>query len=526
MKITRALISVSDKTGIAEFARALSDFGVELIASGGTAKELEKAKPKLKVTPVEKVTGFPECLDGRVKTLHPRIHAAILADRGSKKHLAQLKKMKLKPIDMVCVNFYPFAEATEKQGTSVAHAIENIDIGGPAMVRAAAKNYGGVAAVTSPRQYPLLLQELRESRGKISIELRRKLANSAFELTAAYDAAVNNYLNSQKGFASSQFPRTLTLSFSKISDLRYGENPHQKAAFYRGNSADPATIADAKQLHGKELSYNNINDAATAIEVVKEFSAPCCAIVKHANPCGVATDEKLHVAFSKSLECDKESAFGGIIALNRECDAATAKQIIAFFNEVVIAPSYSEAALAELKAKKDLRILEIEGLEKRIGKGSPQAPRQNELRDVLGGMLVQERDIATPDEHNLRYPTSANPDSAQMKSLIFAWGVAKHVKSNAIVLAKGTQTIGIGAGQTSRVESVRLAIRRAKAEAAGCVMASDGFFPFPDSIGLAADANISAIIQPGGSVKDAEVIKACDERGIAMVFTRTRHFRH
>lgn len=519
MKISRALISVSDKKGLVEFAGELCKFGVEIIASGGTAAELKKAR--IKATPVEKVTQFPECLDGRVKTLHPKIHAAILADRGSRKHMAQLKKLRIKPIDLVCVNLYPFAETVSKPGASIRDAAENIDIGGPAMARAAAKNFEGVAVVTSPEQYKSVIGEMKTHEGKVGIEMRRRLAYDAFGLTAAYDAAINNFLGTQKEFSTGRFPQRLSLALEKAANLRYGENPHQEAAFYRFPHALEPCISSAVQLHGKELSFNNINDANSAIEIAKEFAEPCAAIVKHTNPCGVALHKKISAAFGRALDCDRESAFGGIIALNRECDCETAKQVTAFFCEVVVAPSYDGKALAELKTKANLRVLAVDGLGKKTSR-----TEKTEVKNVVGGMLVQDRNLARVGENDIRFVTRKHPTDAELESLLFAWNVAKHAHSNAIVLAKGTATVGIGAGQTSRVEAVKLAIRHATVDAEGSVMASDGFFPFPDSMKTAADAGIGAIIQPGGSIKDAEVINACNELGIAMVFTNIRQFRH
>jgi len=517
LKVRRALLSVTDKEGLAPFAKELYRLGVELIATGGTFKAIAAAKVPVKK--IEDVTGFPEMLDGRVKTLHPRIHAGILADRSKKGHLDTLEKHGIQPIDLVVVNLYQFKETITKKGVSLKEAIENIDIGGPTMVRAAAKNFEGVAIVTSPGQYNKVVDELRKNSCSLSQRTREKLAAKAFEETAAYDTTVSHFV--QNKFLGRQvFPEKLSLTFEKVQDLRYGENWHQKAAFYREPLARKASVASARQLQGKGLSFNNINDSNAAIELVKEFHDPSAVLIKHANPCGVASDKSLATAFERALACDKTSAFGSIIALNRKCDLATAKQITSFFNEVVIAPSFDKKALETLQKKKNLRVLLLPGLEK------PHAMRGIDFKAVEGGALVQSLDSHRLKKADCKIVTKKQPSEQEMSDLLFAWSVAKFAKSNAIVLAKGNATVGVGAGQMSRIDSTEIAIKKSKGRHKGSVLASDAFFPFRDNVDVAAKAGITAIIQPGGSVKDAEVIKAADEHGIAMVFTGVRHFRH
>ena len=517
VRVRTALLSVTDKAGLPEFAKQLYTLGIELIATGGTFKAISGAKIPAKK--IEEITNFPEMLDGRVKTLHPIIHAGILADRQKKEHMQALQKQGIKPIDLVVVNLYQFKETIRKKAVSIEEAIENIDIGGPAMVRAAAKNYSGVAIVTSPSQYAPIIDELRKNNCSLSLQSRKRLAAKAFEETAAYDSVVSHFLHNE--FMGKRFfPEKLSLTFEKAQLLRYGENWHQKAAFYREPLAQKSSIAVAKQLQGKELSFNNINDANAAIELVKEFKAPVAVIIKHANPCGVGSGETISEAFGKALECDKTSAFGGIIALNRKCDAETAKQVASFFNEVLVAPQFDKNALEILGKKQNLRILLLPGIDK------PHALRGIDFRAVEGGALVQTLDSHRLREKDCKTVTKRKPSPEEMRDLLFAWSVAKYAKSNAIVLAKGSATVGVGAGQMSRIDSTEIAVKKSAGRCKGSVLASDAFFPFRDNVDLAAKSGITAIIQPGGSVKDKEVIAAADEHGIAMIFTGVRHFRH
>nr|MBA2601552.1 bifunctional phosphoribosylaminoimidazolecarboxamide formyltransferase/IMP cyclohydrolase [Actinomycetota bacterium] len=506
MAIGRALISVSDKTGIIDFARALDDMGVELISSGGTASALRDAG--IRVLPVTEVTGSPEILDGRVKTLHPKIHGGILADRRKPEHLEQLRAQGIDAIDLVVCNLYPFEQTIARPDVAEDDAVEQIDIGGPAMVRAAAKNFQSVAVVVDPARYPDVLDALASS-GEVPLEMRRTLAQEAFSHTASYDSAIAGYLAED-----SEFAPALSLSFNKVMDLRYGENPHQTAAFYRSAGAS-AGLASAEQLHGKELSYNNLMDADAAWRLVLELPSTGAAIIKHSNPCGVAIAASLDVAYQRALECDRTSAFGGIVALNQPCDAATAEGIAEIFTEVVIAPAFDEAALDTLKAKKNLRLL----------RAPTVVPGEIDLRKVTGGLLVQSMD--PPDTASeAKVVTREQPTERQLRDLRFAWIVAKHVKSNAIVLASEGAAVGIGAGQMSRVEATELAARRAGDRATGTACASDAFFPFRDGLDAAVSAGATAVIQPGGSVRDDEVIDAADEHGVPMLFTGRRHFRH
>lgn len=500
----RALLSVSDKAGIVELARALVDRGVELISSGGTASALSEAG--VRVTKVAEVTGAPEILGGRVKTLHPKIHGGILADRRKPEHVAELEQQGIGAIDLVICNLYPFERTVAHPSVDDADAVEQIDIGGPAMVRAAAKNFHSVAVVVDPRRYQEIVDEL-SNKDEISEDTRRSLAREAFAHTAAYDAAISSYFSS-KG----DFPDKLLLAGHKMMDLRYGENPHQQAAFYRTAGGG---LAGAEQLHGKELSYNNLLDTDAAWKLVLDLDEPAAAIIKHSNPCGVAVAATTAEAYALALECDRTSAFGGIVALNRPCDEATATGIAEIFTEVVIAPDFDDAALGVLTQKKNLRLL----------KASPNHRAEFDVRRVAGGLLVQSPDPRdTAAEGEVR--TKAQPTEQQWRDLRFAWVVAKHVKSNAIVLAKDGVAVGVGAGQMSRVESTELAARRAADRAKGTVCASDAFFPFRDGLDAAVDAGAVAVIQPGGSVRDDEVIAAADEHGIPMVFTGRRHFRH
>ena len=518
--VERALISVSDKTGIVEFAQALADKGVELLSTGGTFKKLQEAG--IAVREVSDYTGFPEMMDGRVKTLHPKVHGGILGRRGQDDQV--MADNDISRIDLVVVNLYPFEATVANPDCSLEDAIENIDIGGPTMVRSAAKNNAHVGIVTNASDYQRVLDDMDANGGALSNTLRFDLAIKAFEHTAAYDSAIANYFGKMVGENNEDFPRTINLNFEKTQNMRYGENPHQKAAFYTERSPAPASIATAKQLQGKELSYNNIADTDAALECVKAFTKPACVIVKHANPCGVAVSlDGIGKAYDLAFATDTESAFGGIIAFNRELDAATAQAIVdRQFVEVIIAPSATDEALAITAAKKNVRVLVC---------GEITGPTEGGLdyKRVNGGLLVQDRDIGMITEGDLKVVTKRAPTEAEMHDLIFAWKVAKFVKSNAIVYAKNRQTVGVGAGQMSRVNSARIAAIKAEhagLQVEGSVMASDAFFPFRDGIDNAAKVGISCVIQPGGSIRDEEVIAAADEAGMAMVFTGMRHFRH
>ncbi|ABI69073.1 bifunctional phosphoribosylaminoimidazolecarboxamide formyltransferase/IMP cyclohydrolase [Syntrophomonas wolfei] len=504
----RALISVSNKEGLLDFARGLEKLGYEIISTGGTYNTIKEAG--IKVKKVADITGFPEILDGRVKTLHPKIHGGILA-RRIPEHLQQLQENDIGPIDIVAVNLYPFRETISRPGVSLEEAIENIDIGGPAMVRAAAKNYQDVAVVVKPEFYQALLEAL-EKPGGISPEFRLKLALEAFSHTAAYDAMISSYLSR---VSNSDLNQNLILAGEKVYDLRYGENPHQKASFYRFMTPGLG-LPDARQLNGKELSYNNIIDTQAAWELVREFDEPACVIIKHTNPCGTAVAATLEEAFDRAFAADPLSAFGGIIALNRPVDGATAQKAAEPFMEVIIAPAYTPEALESLQAKKNLRVLELP-LEVAGGL---------QIRTVAGGFVVQESDRDKLDMDKVQVVTQKEPTVEQLKELAFARKVVKHIKSNAIVVARDGMTLGVGAGQMNRVGSARIALESAGEKARGAVMASDAFFPFKDTVELAAQYGITAIIQPGGSVRDQESIDECDKHGIAMVFTGIRHFKH
>ena len=543
VSIRRALISVFDKTGIVEFAKALAAMGVEIISSGGTAKALDSAGVKVRY--VQEWTGFPEMLGHRVVTLHPKVHGGILALRDDPAHQADMKKYGIEPVDLVCVSLYPFEQAIAKPGCTLADAVEMIDIGGPAMVRAAAKNHKFVTVITDRGQYDAVLDEMKATGGKVSLELRQKLALAAYSLTGSYDSAICAYLGRQMGQA---FPQKLVLSYEKKHDLRYGENPHQKGAFYVGPDAAEPCVARAKLLGGKEISYNNYFDANGALELVKEFAKPAIAIIKHANPAGCAVDDDLVEAYRKAYLADVNAAMGGIVAVNRQVTSALAKAIVesysrwgkaagagGFFAEIIIAPSFEPAALDIIRARegwgKDVRLLET---------GELTGKRNGEkfIKYVVGGLIVQDRDALGLNEDDWKIVTSRKPTPAQMNDLRFAWLVCKHVKSNAIVLAKGRVLLGAGAGQMSRVNSAMLAnyLSRqyggagregsAAFDTKGCVLASDAFFPFPDSLDWAAQAGAAAVIEPGGAKKDVDVIARADELGLAMVFTGTRHFNH
>ena len=504
MRVKRALLSVSDKSGIVELARGLADAGVEMISSGGTSKALAEAG--IPVKKVADVTGAPEILGGRVKTLHPKIHGGILADRTKPEHLVELDQQGIGPIDLVVCNLYPFERTVAHPAVKETDAVEQIDIGGPAMVRAAAKNFLSVAVVVDPARYDEVLKEIQTD-GGVSEDTRRSLAREAFAHTAAYDAAISSYF-ARHG----DFPRKLLIAGEKVLDLRYGENPHQDAAFYRTAGGG---LASAEQLHGKELSYNNLLDTDAAWKLALDLDEPGAAIIKHSNPCGVAVADSLSTAYGLALDCDRTSAFGGIVALNRTCDEATASAIAEIFTEVVIAPDFDDAALAALTQKKNLRILRAT----HVGR------TEFDVRRIAGGILVQTPDPKDPAPE-AEVKTKVEPTPEQWRDLRFAWVVAKHVKSNAIVLAKDGVAVGVGAGQMSRVESTELAARRAGQRAHGTACASDAFFPFRDGLDAAVAAGATAVIQPGGSVRDEEVIGAADEHGIPMVFTGRRHFRH
>jgi phosphoribosylaminoimidazolecarboxamide formyltransferase/IMP cyclohydrolase len=524
-RITRALLSVSDKAGLIDFANQLAGYGVELVSTGGTAKALKDAG--LDVIDVAQLTGFPEMMDGRVKTLHPKVHGGLLAIRGNKEHAAAMQQHHIKPIDLLVVNLYPF-ESTVAKGAPFDDCVENIDIGGPAMIRAAAKNHGDVTVVVEPTDYEKVLDEMARHKGMVSFELRQRLAAKAYARTAAYDAAISNW------FAETlhdEAPDYRAFGGKLIQPLRYGENPHQSAAFYRA-PGERFGVASARQLQGKELSYNNINDTDAAYECVAEFDpkrTAACVIVKHANPCGVAEGANLVEAYRKALACDSTSAFGGIVALNQTLDADAAKVITEIFTEVIIAPEATDDAIKIVAAKKNLRLLITGGLPDPRAKGLT-------VKSVAGGLLVQSRDNAVVDDMQLKTVTKRPPTEAELADLRFAFRIAKHVKSNTIVYARDRATVGIGAGQMSRVDAARIAARKAEDAARelklpapltkGSVVASDAFFPFPDGLLVAIEAGATAVIQPGGSVNDAKVIEAADQHNIAMVFTGTRHFRH
>ncbi|MEA2647325.1 MAG: phosphoribosylaminoimidazolecarboxamide formyltransferase / cyclohydrolase [Chloroflexota bacterium] len=524
----KAILSVYDKAGLVDFARGLADLGYELYSTGGTRRELEQAG--LQVAGVSELTGFPEIMDGRVKTLHPGVHAGILANRDVAAHMAQLEEQGLSPIDLVAVNLYPFEATVARPGVTLAEAIENIDIGGPTMIRAAAKNHASVLVVVDPGDYVAVLADLRA--GAVPEARRRALAAVAFAHTAAYDSAIAAYLEAERlgtgetrGASAGEtqgaspaespgWPRQLSLAGTRTQDLRYGENPHQSAALYR-TGVGGGGVAAARQLQGIELSYNNIVDVDAAVALVQDMPTPSAAIIKHTNPCGAATGASLVDAYRRAYECDPTSAFGGIVALNDECDADTAAAIAEIFVEVVAAPAFSQGAREALAAKKKLRLLEV----------APVTPGV-QVKPVTGGFLAQDPDVLLVAREDMRSVGARQPSDEEWAALLLAWRVVKHVKSNAIVLVRDLAAVGVGAGQMSRVESVQLAAQRAGDRARGSVLASDAFFPMPDGIEAAADAGVTAIIQPGGSIKDGEVLAAADARGLAMVYTGHRHFRH
>lgn len=514
-KIQRALVSVSKKDGLLDFVKGLSEMGVEILSTGGTAKVLKDNN--IPVIQVSDYTGFPEIMDGRVKTLHPLIHGGLLGKRDNEKHVEEMKKHGIKPIDMVVVNLYPFEETISKKSVALDEAIENIDIGGPSMLRSSAKNFQDVAVVVDSDDYEDILNEMKDNDGTLSYDTKMRLSVKAFKHTARYDSLISKYLESK--VEGEGFPPILNLQFEKITDLRYGENPHQKASFYENIGLNKGTLSKAKQLHGKELSYNNILDLNAALELVREFDETAAVIIKHTNPCGVATGNNLASAYRKARETDPLSAFGGIIGFNRSVDEETAKEIASTFVEAVIAPDYDDSALAILKEKKNIRLLKLPDFNRK-------SEKEYDLRNVSGGLLLQDKDSVTLNEDNLKVVTKREPTEKEWSAMRFAWKVAKHVKSNAIIYATDNETVGIGAGQMSRVDSSKLAAMKANKPVQGTAMASDAFFPFRDSVDEAAKVGVTAIIQPGGSVKDEEVIAAANEHNIAMVFTGIRHFKH
>ncbi len=514
LKIKRAIISVSDKTDLLPLARALREADIEILSTGGTAKALTEGG--VQVTKVSDYTGFPEIMGGRVKTLHPKIHGGILS-RRTDDDLKEMADNQIEPIDMVVINLYPFGQTVARDGVTEEEAVENIDIGGPCMIRAAAKNFRHVAVVTDPADYPAVIEAVKG--GGISRDERRRLSYKAFAKTSAYDSAIHRYLSKGKRGAKpaskEDAPDKFSLEYKKIAAMRYGENPHQTAALYV--KCHDKVYTGKNQLQGKELSYNNIVDVSAAMELAREFDKPCAVIIKHTNPCGVAVDDDQTAAYLKALECDPASAFGGIMAFNRPLKGSTAKEISKLFAEAIIAPDYEDEALAVLKKKKNLRIIKPEDF---------SLEEEYIIKKVVGGLLVQSTDDVTLDEETLKVVSKRPPTAEEMDAMKFAWTVAKHVKSNAIVYARDGRTVGVGAGQMSRIDSAKIAGEKAQSPIKGCVMSSDAFFPFRDGIDAAGKAGITAVIQPGGSVRDEEVIQAADEYGMAMVFTGIRHFRH
>lgn len=514
MAIKRAVISVSDKKGIDKLGKFLADRGVEILSTGGTSRFLKEKG--IKVMDISDYTGFPEIMDGRVKTLHPKVHGGILAIREKREHCESLEKLNIPFIDMVVVNLYPFEETIKKPNVSFEEVIENIDIGGPTMIRAAAKNFQDVVVVVDPDDYEKLMAFIDS--GNIPYDFRFYLAKKVFTHTARYDGAISSYLSRITEGGLQNYPDVLNLQYEKVQECRYGENPHQNAAFYKEKDVSIASVSSAKKIQGKELSYNNFLDTDSCFRIVIEFDEPAAVIVKHNNPCGVATSDNLKTAYVLARECDPISAFGGIVALNRKVDFETAKEIAETFVEVVIAPGYDEKALEVFSKQPNLRVLDVEGLPLRI--------EGLEMRRVVGGMLVQDFDLVTYDKNSLKVVTKRQPTEQEMKALDFAWKVCKHVKSNAILIARENVTVGVGAGQMSRVDSAKIAVMKARSELKGSVAASDAFFPFPDGLQVLAEAGITAVIQPGGSMRDKEVIELADKYNIAMVFTGIRHFKH
>jgi phosphoribosylaminoimidazolecarboxamide formyltransferase/IMP cyclohydrolase len=516
LKVERALLSVSDKRGLVDFGRALVDLGVEIVSTGGTATELEGAG--ISVRSIEDYTGFPEILEGRVKTLHPSIYAGLLAVRSKAAHRETLAEHGIEPIDLVCVNLYPFERTAARRGVSDEEVIEHIDIGGPTLVRAAAKNHGFVAVVVRPESYDAVIEEMRERNGLISAQTRQSLATDAFGYTARYDASISRWFSERED----EFPQHMVTAFEKVLDLSYGENPHQRAAYYEEAGVRTHLLARTVKLHGKELSFNNLLDLDSGRRLVREFELPAVAILKHNNPCGCAVAETIGEAYERALACDPESAFGGVIVMNRPIDGKLAEQLNENFVELLFSPGYEPGTLDILESKPNIRI--IEDSERRLGNVG-----ERDLRRVVGGLIVQDRDTDIEDRSMMQAVADRKPTEEEWGDLIFAWRVCKHVRSNAIVLAKDLATIGIGAGQMSRVDSVRIAVDKARSQKApleGSALASDAFFPFADGPEAAIEAGVRAIIQPGGSKRDAEVVDACNRAGVAMVFTGRRHFRH
>jgi len=525
LSVSRALLSVSDKTGLVELARGLVELGIEILSTGGTARTLTSAG--IPVTPVEDVTGFPEMMDGRVKTLHPAIHGGILANRAVPEHMSAIARAGIKPIDLVVVNLYPFEQTVADPSVTLETAVENIDIGGPAMTRAAAKNFQSVAVVVDPADYPEVLTALRAPERSVPLELRRRLATKAFAHTSAYDAAIASWLRGTEDL----FPESLTIPLKLVQPMRYGENPHQKGAFYRHAGYAGPTLADATLLSGLEISYNNIQDADAALRVVMSFKDIACAIIKHTNPCGCALGADPVQAFRRAKEGDPVSAFGGIVAFNRPVTDAVAEALCEKYQkwDIIVAPSFDEDALERITTRKSwgntVRLIAVPGMES--GESTAYVTGAAlDFKRVLGGMLAQEPDRRVLAPEDLKVVSKAQPTPEQMEQMLFAWTIMRHVKSNAIVLCKDFQLLGAGAGQMNRVNSVHLALRQAGDKAEGCVLASDAFFPFPDGPEMAIQGGVKAIIEPGGSTKDAEVIAVCDQYGIPLVFTGVRHFKH
>lgn len=507
----RALISVSDKTGVVEFAKELCSLGYQIISTGGTKKVLDEAG--IDTISISEVTGFPEIMDGRVKTLHPNVHGALLCVRDNPEHVCQLQELNIDYIDLVAVNLYPFKETLSKESVSHAEIIENIDIGGPSMLRSAAKNYAYIDVIVDPKDYASVLLELKE-KNETTLTTKEKLAAKVFRHTAAYDTIIAQYLTAR---CHEKFPENYTVTYQKVQDLRYGENPHQEAAFYQTYNPQ-YSLANAKQLHGKELSYNNIQDANACIEVLKEFNQPCAVGMKHMNPCGVGIGNTIEEAWDKAYESDPVSIFGGIVSLNREVNLATAEKLSKLFLEIIIAPSYEKEAFELLSKKKNIRLLQLDT--------TLEVNNKCKITHVNDGLLVQDADLEEDDESTYTYPTNRKPTEEEMEQLRIAYKVVKHVKSNAITLVKDNMTIGVGAGQMNRVGSCKIAIEQAGEKAVGSVLGSDAFFPMADTVEEAAKAGITAIIQPGGSIKDALSIEECNKHNIAMVFTGRRHFKH
>jgi phosphoribosylaminoimidazolecarboxamide formyltransferase/IMP cyclohydrolase len=516
VRVRRALLSVSDKTGIVDFARGLAELGIELVSTGGTAAALRAAG--LSVRAIDDFTGFPEIMGGRVKTLHPKLYAGLLALRDDEEHMAAASEHEIEFVDLVCVNLYPFEATAARRGATEHEVIENIDIGGPTMIRAAAKNFPFTAVVVNPASYDAVLQELSDLEKRLSLGTRESLATEAFSYTARYDSAISRWFVEKHD----DFPPLLLSAYEKVTDLSYGENPHQRAAYYAQVGTRMHALSMVRQLGGKELSFNNVLDLNAARLLTGEFELPACAIIKHNNPCGVAVGGSVLEAYSAAFACDPLSAFGGIVCVNREIDAAFAQELVKQFCEVLVAPSYTEDALQILSSKPNMRVLE-DGERRRL----PVAER--DIKRVMGGLLIQDRDLGLEDRTEMQVVTERKPSEAEWGEMLFAWKVCKHVRSNAIVLSNDLASVGIGAGQMSRVDSVRLAIEKAQAANSsliGASMASDAYFPFPDSMELAIDAGIRTVIQPGGSVRDPLVVEAADKAGISMVFTHRRHFKH